>query len=73
MFGFEFKKLILARKLFEHLDNKAIDELFSSVSQPTLARISQDGEFDFHSAPLSLILNARIVKGLLESKLRRAK
>jgi digeranylgeranylglycerophospholipid reductase len=77
MFGFEFKKLILARKLFEHLDNKAIDELFSSVSQPILARISQDGEFDFHSAPLSLILNAkstsRIVKGLLESRLRRAK
>jgi digeranylgeranylglycerophospholipid reductase len=77
IFGFEFKKLMLARKIFEHLDNKAIDELFSTVSQPTLARISQDGEFDFHSAPLSLILNAkstsRIVKGLLESRLRRAK
>lgn len=77
IFGFEFKKLILARKIFEHLDNKAIDELFSTVSQPTLARISQDGEFDFHSAPLSLILNVKstssIVKGLLESRLRRAK
>lgn len=77
IFGFEFKKLILARKIFEHLDNKAIDELFSTVSQPTLTRISKDGEFDFHSAPLSLILNVKstssIVKGLLESRLRRAK
>jgi digeranylgeranylglycerophospholipid reductase len=77
IFGFEFKKLILARKIFEHLDNKALDELFSTISRPTLTRISQDGEFDFHSAPLSLILNAkstsRIVKGLLESRLRRAK
>jgi flavin-dependent dehydrogenase len=76
IFGFEFKKLILARKIFEHLDNKAIDELFSTVSRPTIARISQDGEFDFHSAPLSLILNVKstssIVKGLLESRLRRA-
>ena len=76
-FGFEFKKLILARKLFEHLDNQAIDALFSTVSQSTLARISQDGEFDFHSAPLSLILSgrtaSRIVKGLLESRLRKAK
>ncbi len=77
IFGYEFKKLILARKIFEHLDNKAIDELFSTVSQPALARISEDGEFDFHSAPLSLILNAkstsRIVKGLLGSRLRKAK
>lgn len=77
LFGFEFKKLILARKIFEHLDNKAIDEIFSTVSKPTLERISQGGEFDFHSAPLSLILNAKstssIVKGLLKSRLRRAK
>jgi digeranylgeranylglycerophospholipid reductase len=75
IFGFEFKKLILARKIFEQLDNKAIDELFSTVSQQTLGRISEDGEFDFHSAPLSLILNAkstsRLVKGLLESRLRK--
>ena len=77
IFGFEFKKLMVARKIFEHLDNKAIDELFSTVSQRTLARISDDGEFDFHSAPLSLILDAkstsRIVKGLLESRLRKGK
>ena len=76
IFGFEFKKLMLARKVFEHLDNKALDEIFSTVSQSALSRISQKGEFDFHSAPISLILNAkstsRIVKGLLESKLRKA-
>lgn len=75
IFGFEFKKLMLARKVFEHLDNKALDEIFSTVSQSALSRISQNGEFDFHSAPLSLILNAKstssIVKGLLESKLRK--
>ncbi|HZD33599.1 MAG TPA: NAD(P)/FAD-dependent oxidoreductase [Nitrososphaeraceae archaeon] len=77
IFGFEFKKLILARKIFEHLDNKAIDELFSTVSSSTLYRISHDGEFDFHSAPLSLILNAKstskIFKGLLESRLRKVR
>src|SRR5919106_6573194 len=59
IFGFEFKKLMVSRNIFEHLYNKAIDELFSTVSQRTLARISDDGQFDFHSAPLSLILDAK--------------
>ena len=77
MFGLEFKKLMLARRVFECLDNKAIDELFSTLSESTLARISQHGEFDFHSAPISLILNtkmtSKIFKGLLESRLRKFK
>ena len=27
IFGFEFRKLMLARRIFEHLDNKAIDDI----------------------------------------------
>jgi digeranylgeranylglycerophospholipid reductase len=77
LFGFEFKKLLLARKVFEHLDNKALDEIFSTVSHSILSRISRVGEFDFHSAPLSLILNTKstsgIVRGLLGSKFRKDK
>ena len=75
LFRFEFKKLLLARKVFERLDNYSLDEVFSTVSTSILSHISQDGEFDFHSAPLSLILNAKsaakVVKNLLGSEFRR--
>jgi digeranylgeranylglycerophospholipid reductase len=75
LFRFEFRKLLLARKMFERLDNYSLDKIFSMVSASTLSHISQDGEFDFHSAPLSLILNAesaaKVVKNLLGSKFRR--
>ena len=75
MFGDEFEKMLLARKLLERLDNKAMDELFSAVSPEKLEEVSAHGDFDFHSAALTKILGAksaaRIVKALLGNEIRR--
>ncbi|HEY3094782.1 MAG TPA: NAD(P)/FAD-dependent oxidoreductase [Nitrososphaera sp.] len=75
MFGAEFEKMLLARKLLERLDNKAIDELFSAVPPEKIEEASTSGDFDFHSAALSKILGAksaaRMAKALLGNEIRR--
>ena len=75
MFGAEFEKMLLARKLLERLDNKAIDGLFSAISPEKLEEVSTSGDFDFHSAALAKILGAksaaRIAKALLGNEIRR--
>lgn len=75
MFGSEFEKMLLARRLLERLDNKAIDELFSAVPQEKIEEASAGGDFDFHSAALAKILGAksaaRMAKALLGNEIRR--
>ncbi|HEX7031528.1 MAG TPA: dehydrogenase, partial [Nitrososphaera sp.] len=75
MFGSEFEKMLLARKLLERLDNKAIDELFSAVTPEKIEELSESGDFDFHSAALSKILGAksaaRMAKAFLGNEIRR--
>ena len=75
MFGSEFEKMLLARKLLERLDNKAIDDLFSAVPQDKIAEVSASGDFDFHSAALAKILGAktaaRMAKAVLGNEIRR--
>jgi geranylgeranyl reductase family protein len=75
MFGPEFEKMLLARKLLERLDNKAIDELFSAVPPEKIEEASASGDFDFHSAALAKILGAksaaRMAKALLGNEIRR--
>jgi geranylgeranyl reductase family protein len=75
MFGEEFEKMLLARRLLERLDNRAIDELFSSVPAEKLEEASSTGDFDFHTAALSKVLSvktaARMAKALLGNEIRR--
>lgn len=75
MFGSEFEKMLLARKLLERLDNKAIDELFSAVPPEKIEEAAVSGDFDFHSAALAKILGAksaaRMAKALLGNEIRR--
>ena len=75
MFGVEFDKMLIARKLLERLDNKAIDQLLSVVVPEKLEEASASGDFDFHSAALAKILGtknaARMVKALLGNEIRR--
>jgi geranylgeranyl reductase family protein len=75
MFGSEFEKMLLARKLLERLDNKAIDELFSAVPPEKIEEASASGDFDFHSAALAKILGAksvaRMAKAVLGNEIRR--
>jgi digeranylgeranylglycerophospholipid reductase len=75
LFKGEFEKMLLIRKLLERLDNKAIDELFSTISETELQEISKTGDFDFHSTALSKILDtkgaAKIIKAVLGNEIRR--
>jgi len=75
IFGSEFERMLLARKLLERLDNKAIDELFSAVPREKIDEASATSNFDFHSAALAKILGAksaaRMAKALLGNEIRR--
>ena len=51
IFKGEFDRMLLIRKLLERLDNRAIDELFSTISKGADSQdISKTGDFDFHSS-----------------------
>jgi geranylgeranyl reductase family protein len=75
MFKAEFDKMLLARRLLERLDNKAIDDLFAAIPKDRLEDVSSSGDFDFHSAALSKMLGARgaakMARALLGNEIRR--
>ena len=75
IFGGEFDKMLLARRILERVDNKTLDELFLSVSESKLQEISRVGEFDFHTAALTKIFGSRlgvkIMKAILGNEIRR--
>lgn len=75
LFRKEFDRMLLARKVLEHLDNKAIDDTFSMVSMQTAEEISQSGDFDFHARALSKLLSVegalKIAKNVLGSEVRK--
>jgi flavin-dependent dehydrogenase len=75
IFKSEFDRMLLARKVFEHLDNKAIDEMFRMVSSETIDQVSESGDFDFHSQALSKLLTVegaiKIAKTVLGSEIRK--
>jgi flavin-dependent dehydrogenase len=75
LFKSEFDKMLLARRLLERLDNKAIDELFAAIPQDRLEDASATGNFDFHSAAISKILGAKaavkMAKAVLGNEIRR--
>lgn len=75
MFKPEFDKMLLARRLLERMDNKAIDDLIAAIPTKSVQEASIDGDFDFHSNALAKILGAkgaaRMAKALLGSEIRR--
>ena len=75
IFGGEFEKMLLARRILERVDNKTLDDLFLSVSESKLQEISRVGEFDFHTAALTKIFGSRhgikIMKAILGNEIRR--
>jgi digeranylgeranylglycerophospholipid reductase len=75
IFGAEFRRMRIAREILERLDNKALDELFSSISETEISRISAEGNFDIHSTAIYKILGAKhtskIIKTLLGNEARR--
>jgi digeranylgeranylglycerophospholipid reductase len=75
IFKEEFDKMIIARRLLERLDNEAIDELFSTITQVETKQLSKTGDFDFHSSALAKMLGAKgaakIIKTVLGNEIRR--
>lgn len=75
VFGAEFEKMLLARRLLQRLDNKALDEIISAVPADKIKEASDSGDFDFHSSAISKILSTRIAlklaRALLGNELRR--
>ena len=75
IFKEEFDKMIIARRLLERLDNKAIDELFSTITPVETEQLSKTGDFDFHSSALAKMLGAKgaakIIKTVLGNEIRR--
>jgi geranylgeranyl reductase family protein len=59
IFGKEFQRMLLFRKIMERLDNKSIDAIFSLISDSDIAEISKSASFDFHSFALSKILGSK--------------
>jgi len=64
MFQKEFQSMLIARKVLERLDNKAIDDIFSSLSKKAITDVSNFSDFDFHSSALSLFLKTKIATNL---------
>jgi geranylgeranyl reductase family protein len=64
-FGKEFDRLKLMRGILERLDNKSLDKIFSGISQNTLDKISDAGDFDFHSIALNQILDTKLALNLI--------
>lgn len=75
IFKNEFDKMLLARKVFERLDNKAIDEMFEMITPEIAGHVSDNGDFDFHSQVLSRLLSVEgainIAKTVLGSEVRK--
>ncbi|SRR5579884_1205807 len=75
LFREEFQKMLLARRLLERLDNKAIDEMFSAIPSDKLGEVSAVGDFDFHSIALTKLLGTRtavrVAKAILGNEIRR--
>ena len=75
IFKSEFEKMLIIRKILERLDNKAIDELFSTLSEGEMELVSKMSDFDFHSTAISRMLysrsGSRIIKTVLGNEVRR--
>jgi digeranylgeranylglycerophospholipid reductase len=75
MFKPEFDKMLLARRLLERMDNKAIDDLITAIPTEVVHDASIDSNFDFHSTALAKILGAkgatRMAKAILGNEIRR--
>jgi flavin-dependent dehydrogenase len=75
MFKAEFDKMLIARRLFERMDNRAIDDLINAIPPEVIQEATTDGDFDFHSSAVAKILvakgAAKMAKALFGNEIRR--
>jgi digeranylgeranylglycerophospholipid reductase len=71
----EFRKMTMARKVLERLDNKALDEIINSLTEHKLREIIESTDFDYHSNVLSLLLGSgvgvKLMRALLGNEFRK--
>jgi geranylgeranyl reductase family protein len=65
IFGKEFDRLLLLRKILERLDNKSLDKIMSSITSEIIDKVSSTGDFDYHSFALKNLLNSKITLNFL--------
>ena len=75
LFQNEFRKMTMARKVLERLDNKALDEIIDSLTEHKLREIIESTDFDYHSNVLSLLLGSgvgvKLTRALLGNEFRK--
>jgi digeranylgeranylglycerophospholipid reductase len=74
IFEKEFRQMALFRKVLDHLDNNALDAIFSGITERDLNTVSEAGDFDFHSISVRRLLGVtglRILKVLFDNEARR--
>lgn len=75
LFQNEFRKMTMARKVLERLDNKALDEIINSLTEHKIREIIESTDFDYHSNVLSLILGSgvgvKLTRTLLGNEFRK--
>jgi len=74
LFGDEFWRMLMLRRLFERLDNKAIEKILKIMNN-YIDDISLHGDFDFHSLELIKIIKGSdlfaLAKTILGNEIRR--
>ncbi len=73
LFGKEFERMFILRRLFERLDNRAIERILQVMSNYT--HITMEGDFDLHSSVLLKVMKSSdlltLTRALLGSEMRR--
>ena len=64
MFGGEFSRQILARKILSTLDNPTLEKLLKAVTPEMAKSVSKNDDFDFHAAAIVRLLG---VKGIVKA------
>lgn len=75
IFGREFERQSMARRVLERIDNTAINRLCKSVTPDIAKRLSGEDDFDFHAGTIVRLLGAggtaKALGGLVQGELRR--
>jgi len=67
----DFRSMLLARKVADHLSDKTVDKLFRAVVEEDLQGLfSVEGDMDFQSSVILKLLRKREILGILPSFLR---
>ena len=65
LFGKEFDRLLLLRRMLERLDNKSLDRIFSNIPSTIIEKISFSADFDYHAIALKNFLNTKLTVNFL--------